>query len=45
MPRQNAPKSEVTLAGLLNVLDSVTSEEGRITFATVSLRLSPINFS
>ena len=26
----------VTLSGLLNVLDSVTSEEGRITFATVS---------
>jgi mitochondrial chaperone BCS1 len=38
MSRQNAPRSEVTLAGLLNVLDSVTSEEGRITFATVSLR-------
>lgn len=31
------PRSEVTLSGLLNVLDSVTSEEGRITFATVSL--------
>lgn len=30
------PRSAVTLAGLLNVLDSVTSEEGRITFATVS---------
>lgn len=28
--------SQVTLSGLLNVLDSVTSEEGRITFATVS---------
>lgn len=28
-------RSEVTLSGLLNVLDSVTSEEGRITFATV----------
>ena len=30
------PRSEVTLSGLLNVLDSVTSEEGRIVFATVS---------
>lgn len=29
-------RSQVTLSGLLNVLDSVTSEEGRITFATVS---------
>ncbi|KAK7038512.1 p-loop containing nucleoside triphosphate hydrolase protein [Favolaschia claudopus] len=29
------PKSAVTLSGLLNVLDSVSSEEGRITFATV----------
>lgn len=33
------PRSEVTLSGLLNVLDSVTSEEGRITFATASLSL------
>lgn len=32
----------VTLSGLLNVLDSVTSEEGRITFATVSARNSSI---
>jgi hypothetical protein len=31
------PKSTVTLSGLLNVLDSVASEEGRITFATVCL--------
>lgn len=31
------PRSEVTLSGLLNVLDSVTSEEGRIVFATVHL--------
>lgn len=31
------PKSQVTLSGLLNVLDSVSSEEGRITFATVSI--------
>jgi hypothetical protein len=30
------PHSQVTLSGLLNVLDSVTSEEGRIVFATVS---------
>lgn len=29
-------RSDVTLSGLLNVLDSVSSEEGRITFATVS---------
>lgn len=29
------PRSEITLSGLLNVLDSVTSEEGRIVFATV----------
>ncbi|OCB90787.1 P-loop containing nucleoside triphosphate hydrolase protein [Sanghuangporus baumii] len=30
------PQSRVTLSGLLNVLDSVTSEEGRITFATTN---------
>ncbi len=30
-------RTEVTLSGLLNVLDSVTSEEGRITFATVRI--------
>ena len=29
----------VTLSGLLNILDSVTSEEGRITFATVCCSL------
>ena len=29
------PRSNVTLSGLLNVLDSVSSEEGRLTFATV----------
>lgn len=28
--------SMITLSGLLNVLDSVASEEGRIVFATVS---------
>jgi chaperone BCS1 len=33
--REEPPKSAVTLSGLLNVLDSVSSEEGRITFATV----------
>jgi hypothetical protein len=33
------PKSDVTLSGLLNVLDSVSSEEGRIVFATVSNKL------
>ncbi|KAJ7125901.1 hypothetical protein C8R44DRAFT_979882 [Mycena epipterygia] len=31
------PKSAATLSGLLNVLDSVSSEEGRLTFATVRL--------
>ncbi|KAJ7484956.1 P-loop containing nucleoside triphosphate hydrolase protein [Mycena galericulata] len=30
------PRSQVTLAGLLNVLDSVASEEGRLTFATTN---------
>ncbi|KAJ7075288.1 P-loop containing nucleoside triphosphate hydrolase protein [Mycena belliarum] len=30
------PLSQVTLAGLLNVLDSVASEEGRLTFATTN---------
>ncbi|KAJ7132511.1 P-loop containing nucleoside triphosphate hydrolase protein [Mycena epipterygia] len=30
------PRSEVTLAGLLNVLDSVASEDGRLTFATTN---------
>ncbi|KLO17576.1 P-loop containing nucleoside triphosphate hydrolase protein [Schizopora paradoxa] len=29
-------RTDVTLSGLLNVLDSVTSEEGRITFATTN---------
>ncbi|KAJ6536501.1 P-loop containing nucleoside triphosphate hydrolase protein [Mycena vulgaris] len=33
---QNPPRSEVTLSGLLNVLDSVSSEEGRLTFATTN---------
>ncbi|KAJ7094211.1 hypothetical protein C8R44DRAFT_684782 [Mycena epipterygia] len=30
------PRSNVTLSGLLNVLDSVSSEEGRLTFATTN---------
>ncbi|KAG8946877.1 hypothetical protein FRC04_011304 [Tulasnella sp. 424] len=30
------PKSSVTLSGLLNLLDSVSSEEGRIVFATTN---------
>ncbi|KAJ7477696.1 P-loop containing nucleoside triphosphate hydrolase protein [Mycena latifolia] len=30
------PKSAVTLSGLLNVLDSVVSDEGRLTFATTN---------
>lgn len=33
-----APKSQITLSGLLNVLDGVGSEEGKIFFATVSYR-------
>lgn len=41
VPMTQTPRSEVTLSGLLNVLDSVTSEEGRITFATVSRLLIP----
>ncbi|KAJ7595072.1 P-loop containing nucleoside triphosphate hydrolase protein [Mycena floridula] len=37
LPKQTIPpRSQVTLAGLLNVLDSITSEEGRITFATTN---------
>jgi chaperone BCS1 len=35
------PRSAVTLSGLLNVLDSVSSEEGRLTFATV--RFASVN--
>ena len=38
--RSRHAQSKVTLSGLLNVLDSVSSEEGRITFATVCLVLS-----
>jgi len=37
------PKSNVTLSGLLNLLDSVSSEEGRIVFATVGF-LQSLNF-
>nr|GAT49808.1 P-loop containing nucleoside triphosphate hydrolase protein [Mycena chlorophos] len=40
MPRNSSgptlPKSNVTLSGLLNVLDSVSSEEGRLMFATTN---------
>ena len=36
MPGHALAKSQVTLSGLLNVLDSISSEEGRVTFATVS---------
>ncbi|KAF7337377.1 p-loop containing nucleoside triphosphate hydrolase protein [Mycena sanguinolenta] len=37
IPREPIPpRSQVTLAGLLNVLDSVASEEGRLTFATTN---------
>ena len=37
MPGHVLAKSKVTLSGLLNVLDSISSEEGRVTFATVGL--------
>ncbi|KAJ7067514.1 hypothetical protein C8F01DRAFT_1121519 [Mycena amicta] len=39
VPRNSTPtppKSSVTLSGLLNVLDSVSSEEGRLMFATTN---------
>lgn len=36
MPR--ARRSAVTLSGLLNVIDGVGSEEGKLFFATVSVR-------
>ncbi|KAF7317504.1 p-loop containing nucleoside triphosphate hydrolase protein [Mycena kentingensis (nom. inval.)] len=35
-PGATPPKSNVTLSGLLNVLDSVSSEEGRLMFATTN---------
>jgi len=38
-------RSAVTLSGLLNVLDGVGSEEGRIFFATVSYLSHAINIS
>lgn len=38
--RLGQAKSNVTFSGLLNLLDSVSSEEGRIVFATVSPNLS-----
>ena len=37
-------KSAVTLSGLLNVLDGVGSEEGKLFFATVSSFLIPNKF-
>ena len=37
-------KSNVTLSGLLNVLDGVGSEEGKLFFATVSLRKNNLPF-
>jgi len=36
MPGPVLAKSKVTLSGLLNVLDSISSEEGRVTFATTN---------
>ena len=36
--------SQVTLSGLLNVLDGVGSDEGKIFFATVCFSLSCIRF-
>lgn len=38
-------KSKVTLSGLLNILDSISSEEGRITFATVCLILQMVTLT
>ncbi|KAF7311755.1 p-loop containing nucleoside triphosphate hydrolase protein [Mycena indigotica] len=35
-PQPIIPRSSVTLSGLLNVLDSVSSEEGRLVFATTN---------
>jgi chaperone BCS1 len=43
--RYNHPKrgTEVTLSGLLNVLDGIASDENKLFFATVcSLSLSPL---
>ena len=37
-------KSAVTLSGLLNVLDGVGSEEGKLFFATVSSFFIPNEF-
>lgn len=34
-PARHAPRSAVTLSGLLNVVDGVGSEEGKLFFATV----------
>ena len=34
-PMPMIARSRITLSGLLNVLDSMSSEEGRVTFATV----------
>jgi mitochondrial chaperone BCS1 len=42
MPGHERARSKVTLSGLLNVLDSISSEEGRVTFATVCLILLTI---
>lgn len=42
-PQLQPPRSQVTLSGLLNVLDSVASEEGRVTFATVSCSILGIS--
>ena len=35
--KRGRPRSNVTLSGLLNVLDGVGSEEGKIFFATVCI--------
>jgi hypothetical protein len=39
------PRSAVTLSDLLNVLDSVSSEEGRLTFSTVRFASMKFLFS
>lgn len=43
-PGMMTGKSRVTLSGLLNVLDGIGSEEGKIFFATVSFLLNSFLF-
>lgn len=39
--QENESKSAVTLSGLLNVLDGVLSQEGRILIMTLALVIAP----